>query len=61
MNPQMHSSQEVHAILGLFEGEINLYEKRTKKGFKRFLMIKKMHAQRYLEDELPLKKEELQK
>jgi KaiC/GvpD/RAD55 family RecA-like ATPase len=61
MNPQMHSSQEVHAILGLFEGEINIYEKESEKGLEKFLKIKKMYNQRYLESELPLRKERLKK
>jgi len=56
MNPQMHPSEEVHAILDLFEGEINIYEKETEKGLEKFLKIKKMYNQRYLESELPLKK-----
>jgi uncharacterized repeat protein (TIGR01451 family) len=60
MNPQMHSSQEVHAILGLFEGEINIYEKQSEKGLEKFLKVKKMHNHRYLESELPLRKERLQ-
>ncbi|TET63652.1 hypothetical protein E3J49_06110 [Candidatus Bathyarchaeota archaeon] len=57
MNPHMHSPQEVHAILGLFEGEITIYEKETEKGLEKFLKIRKMYNQRYLEDKLPLKKE----
>jgi len=61
MNPQMHSSQEVHAILGLFDGEINIYEKESVKGLEKFLKIKKMYNQRYLESELPLRKERLKK
>jgi len=61
MNPQMHSSQEVHAILGLFDGEINIYEKESEKGLEKFLKIKKMYNQRYLESELPLRKERLKK
>ncbi len=60
MNPQMHPPQEVHAILGLFEGEINIYEKETKKGLEKFLKIRKMYNQRYLESELPLRKEKLE-
>jgi KaiC/GvpD/RAD55 family RecA-like ATPase len=60
MNPQMHSPQEAHAILGLFEGEINIYEKETEKGLEKFLKIKKMYNKRYLESELPLRKERLQ-
>jgi len=58
---QMHPPQESHAILNLFEGEINLYEKETEKGLEKFLKIKKMTNQKYLENELPLRKEELQK
>jgi KaiC/GvpD/RAD55 family RecA-like ATPase len=57
MNPQMHPPQEVQAILDLFEGEISIYERETEKGPKRFLKIKKMHNQTYLESELPLGKE----
>ena len=59
MNPHMHSPQEVHAILGLFEGEINIYEKENEKGLEKFLKIRKMYNQRYLESKLPLRKEKL--
>jgi tetratricopeptide (TPR) repeat protein/KaiC/GvpD/RAD55 family RecA-like ATPase len=61
MDPEMHPPQEVRAILDLFEGEINVYEKETEKGLEKFLKIKKMLNQRYLESELHLKKEKLQK
>jgi KaiC/GvpD/RAD55 family RecA-like ATPase len=57
MNPQMHPPQEVQAILDLFEGEISIYERETEKGPKRFLKIKKMHNQTYLESELSVGKE----
>jgi len=60
MNPRMHPQEEVQAILGLFEGEINIYEKETKRGLGKFLKIKKMYNQRYLENELPLRKEKMQ-
>lgn len=60
MNPQMHTPQEVQAILGLFEGEINVYEKETKKGLLKHLRIRKMFGQRYLETEMPLEKDRLQ-
>ena len=59
MDPEMHSLQEVRAILGLFEGEINIYKKKTKKGLEKFLKIEKMYNQRYLESELPLRKEKM--
>ncbi len=60
MNPQMHPTQEVHAILGLFDGEINIYEKETTKGLGKFLKIKKMYSQKYVDSELPLSKEKLE-
>jgi KaiC/GvpD/RAD55 family RecA-like ATPase len=53
VNPKMHPSEEVHAILDLFEGEINIYERAREENF---LKIKKMYKQRYLDSELPLKK-----
>jgi hypothetical protein len=59
MNPQMHNSEEVQAILDVFEGEISVYEKETRKGLQKFLRIKKMYNQKYLESELSLKKERL--
>ncbi len=61
IDPGMHSSQEVRAILDLFEGEINIYEKETEKGLERLLKIKKMSNRRYIEDELRLEKEKLDK
>jgi len=61
MDAEMHAPQEVRAALDLFEGEINIYEKEADKGLGKFLKIKKMSNQKYLEEELLLKKEELQK
>jgi len=61
IDPQMHPPQESHAILNLFEGEISVYERETEKGLEKFLKIKKMTNQKYLENELPLRKEELQR
>jgi CBS domain-containing protein len=50
IDPMMHPRQEVRAILGLFDGEINIYEK----GSERFLKIKKMSNQKYLGNEITL-------
>ena len=61
IDPRMHSSEELHAIIGLFDGEISIYEKETGKGLAKFLKIKKMSNQNYLENELLLKREYLQK
>lgn len=59
MNPLMHASEETHAVLDLFEGEITIYEKETQRDLTKYLRIKKMYNQRYLESELPLRKTRL--
>jgi KaiC/GvpD/RAD55 family RecA-like ATPase len=61
MDPEMHSPQEVRAVLDLFEGEISIYEKQTEKSAGKFLKIKRMSDQEYLEDELLLTREGLKK
>jgi KaiC/GvpD/RAD55 family RecA-like ATPase len=60
MDPEMHLPQEARATLDLFEGQIDIGEKKTDKGYTRFLRIKKMYAQKYHEEEVPLKRESLQ-
>jgi len=57
VDPRMHPPEELYAILGLFEGEIDIRERETEKGTARFLKIKKMSNQEYLEDELLLTRE----
>lgn len=59
INPQMHPSQEVQAVLDLFEGEIRIYERELETGSEKSVKIRKMYNQRYLESELLLRKEEL--
>jgi len=61
IDPQMHPSEELHAVLGLFEGEISIYQKETEKGLEKYLKIKKMSNQKYLDNELLLRREDLQK
>ncbi len=61
MDPGMHPPPEARAIVSLFEGELNIYEKRTKKGAAKFLKIKKMYNQKYSKSELPFHEETLQK
>jgi tetratricopeptide (TPR) repeat protein len=59
VDPRMHPSEELYSILGLFEGEIDIYEKETEKGAGKYLKIKKMSNHKYLENDLFLKKEQL--
>ncbi len=57
INPLMHSPDQVQAILGLFDGEIEIYEKETEERAKNILRIKKMYNQQYLKGELIIKRE----
>jgi hypothetical protein len=59
INPHMHPSEEVQAILGLFEGELRISEKETDHGIEKTLRIRKMYNQRYLENELALTRQKL--
>jgi KaiC/GvpD/RAD55 family RecA-like ATPase len=59
IDPQIHPSERLYAVLGLFEDEISIYEGETDKGLRRYLKIKKMSNQKYLEGGLPLKKQQL--
>lgn len=54
IDPQIHSSEELHAILGLFDGEINIEDKKTDKGSEKLLKINKMINQEHSEKELRL-------
>ena len=58
MNPYMHPSQEVQAIQDIFDGEICIDEK-TDGNRQKLLRIKRMVNQRYLDEELPMKKERI--
>jgi hypothetical protein len=60
INPQMHPQEEVQAILGLFEGEIRITEKETDRGLEKFLRIRKLYNQRYLENEIEVTREKLE-
>lgn len=60
IDPEMHSPQEVRAIQDLFDGEINICEKDSMGGLRRYLRIRKMRNQKYSENELLLSKESLE-
>jgi len=57
INSQMHASEDINALLGLFEGEINIFEKETEKELKRYLKIKRMGNQKYWKNEILLTEE----
>lgn len=55
LNSGMHPKEEVEAILDLFEGEMEIYETKLQK----YLRIRKMLGESFLETELPLRKDRL--
>jgi KaiC/GvpD/RAD55 family RecA-like ATPase len=57
LNSQMHASEDMNAILGLFDGEINIRETETVKELKRYLKIKRLSNQKYLKNEILLTEE----
>ena len=59
MDSEIHPHEEVRAIVGVFEGEINIYEKETEKGLGKFIKIKKMTNQKHSKKELALQEERL--
>jgi KaiC/GvpD/RAD55 family RecA-like ATPase len=56
INPQIHSPQELQAVLDIFDGEIDIYEKEIEEDVEKFLKVRRMVNQRYLEQELVLRK-----
>jgi tetratricopeptide (TPR) repeat protein/KaiC/GvpD/RAD55 family RecA-like ATPase len=59
INPYMHSQEEVHAMQGLFDGEIQVSERETSNGFKKMLRVRRLFNQKYLENELVLNRDNL--
>ncbi len=59
MNPLMHPPQDVQAILGLFEGEIAIYDEKTREGSRKLLKVKRLYNQKYVDSAVPLQKEKM--
>jgi KaiC/GvpD/RAD55 family RecA-like ATPase len=55
VNPQMHGTEEVQAVLDLFDGEIRIFEKAEQK----LMQIRRMYEQDYIGEEMPLRKDRL--
>jgi predicted transcriptional regulator/KaiC/GvpD/RAD55 family RecA-like ATPase len=55
INPYMHAPEEVQAVVGLFEGEISMCERESGGGLEKFLRVRKMHNQRYVDHEMPFR------
>lgn len=54
IDPQMHTTEELYSILGLFDGEINIRQIETDNGLATFLKIKRMRNREYSKNEEPI-------
>jgi len=59
VDPQMHPTEELQAVLSVFDGEIRVTEKETPEGVRQTLRVRKLVNQKYLEKEIALTKEKL--
>jgi KaiC/GvpD/RAD55 family RecA-like ATPase/tetratricopeptide (TPR) repeat protein len=60
VDPSMHPSEELQAVLGVFDGEIRITEEETPEGTKQILKIRKLINQKYLDNEAVITKERLE-
>jgi TolB-like protein/Tfp pilus assembly protein PilF len=54
LNPYMHSSEDVQAIVDLFDGNVEIFEKESEGGTRKYLRIKWMHGVETAEKEFLL-------
>jgi KaiC/GvpD/RAD55 family RecA-like ATPase len=59
LNPLSISKEEVQAVVDLFDGVIEIFEKELKERARRFVVVKKMYGKKYSESELMLDKDKL--
>ena len=59
INPLMHSPEQFHAILDLFDGEISLYETLDKFECKNSLRVKKLQNKDYIKNSICLTKQSM--
>ena len=59
LNPYMHSKEETHALLDLFDGQMDLYEKESQGTSTMCLRIKRMSNSNYSSKEIVLQREDL--
>ncbi len=60
IDPQMHQSEELEAVLSVFDGEIRINEKETNEGIVQILKIRRLYNQEYQENEITITKEKLE-
>ena len=59
LNPLVASKEETEALIDVFDGVIEIYEKELRERTRRFLVVKKMYSRKYSESELMLDRDKL--
>lgn len=59
LDPSIASKEDVQAIVGVFDGVIEFFEKELQERARRFLVIKKMYGREYSDSELMLDRQAL--
>lgn len=59
LNPHMHTKEDTQALLDLFDGQINIYEKEIHGNSRFFMQVKRMNNSKYSSKETILIKENL--
>jgi len=59
LNPHMHAKEETQALLDLFDGQINIYEKDVEGNSMVFMQVKRMNNTKYSTKETILERENL--
>jgi KaiC/GvpD/RAD55 family RecA-like ATPase/tetratricopeptide (TPR) repeat protein len=61
IDSQMHPVEELQAVLSMFDGELRILERETGKEIEKVLTVRRMYNQKYVEKDLLLTKERMQK
>jgi hypothetical protein len=59
IDPSIHPTEELQAILGLFDGEIRITEKESVTGVEKIMKIRRLYNQKYSENEVALTQEKM--
>jgi len=59
LNSQMHSKEDLESILGLFDGQIDVWEQGMREIARKQLKVKRMYRHVYADQSIPLEKSKL--
>jgi len=59
VNPQMHPSEDLESVVGLFDGQISIWEQKTAGKSQKLIGVKRMYREQYSAEPLPISKEDL--